>query len=267
MNFLPVHHYRGSDDLLDRFFGDQLHLFDPWNDTQSTELGPTPESFCWINEPRHLNRASSHDNENQQHEEPGQSEKFRVQLNVAGFDPHSIKTHVESRKVIVEAKQEDRQPDGDFHIQELRKTYELPEHADVSHVASCVTPYHILNQQQNLAQFGEHRDPLFDYSAFLSSPFQPHIVDSSGQKELQLTMPMLDFHPEQIRLSVKNNNLIVQSERKSKNTKDFERSFFFQTVTLPPVTQTKQLQSHLTTDGELKIEVPFAELKPDQKIC
>ncbi|CAM4919750.1 unnamed protein product [Rotaria socialis] len=107
MNFLPVHHYRGSDDLLDRFFGDQLHLFDPWNDTQSTELGPTPESFCWINEPRHLNRASSHDNENQQHEEPGQSEKFRVQLNVAGFDPHSIKTHVESRKVIVEAKQED----------------------------------------------------------------------------------------------------------------------------------------------------------------
>ncbi|CAM2709974.1 unnamed protein product [Rotaria socialis] len=267
MNFLPVHHYRGSDDLLDRFFGDQLHLFDPWNDTQSTELGPTPESFCWINEPRHLNRASSHDNENQQHEEPGQSEKFRVQLNVAGFDPHSIKTHVESRRVIVEAKQEDRQPDGDFHIQELRKTYELPEHADVSHVASYVTPYHILNQQQNLAQFGEHRDPLFDYSAFLSSPFQPHIADNSGQKELQLTMPMLDFHPEQIRLSVKNNNLIVQSEHKSKNAKDFERSFFFQTVTLPPGTQTKQLQSHLTTDGELKIEVPFAELKPDQKIC
>ncbi|CAF4715021.1 unnamed protein product, partial [Rotaria magnacalcarata] len=57
------------------------------------------------------------------------AEKFRVQLNVAGFNPESIKTKVEGRKVIVEAKQEDRLPDGDFHTRELRKSYELPEHA------------------------------------------------------------------------------------------------------------------------------------------
>ena len=31
--------------------------------------------------------------------------------------------------VIVEAKQEDRQSDGDYNIRQLRKTYELPEHA------------------------------------------------------------------------------------------------------------------------------------------
>lgn len=60
---------------------------------------------------------------------PALSEKFRVQLNVAGFNPDTIRTRVEGRKVIVEAKQEDRHGDGDFSVREIRKTYELPEHA------------------------------------------------------------------------------------------------------------------------------------------
>lgn len=55
-------------------------------------------------------------------------EKFRVQLNVSGFKPETIKTRVEGRKVIIEAKQEDRDADGDYNIRELRKSYELPEH-------------------------------------------------------------------------------------------------------------------------------------------
>ncbi|CAF2694412.1 unnamed protein product [Rotaria sp. Silwood2] len=131
MSFFPIDHYRPSTDPSDRFFGDQLHLFDPWYDFDSVtaESDKMPVSFRWINEPRRLSRTSSHGGENQHHKHSDQSEKFRVQLNVAGFDPKSVKTHVEGRKVIVEAKQEDREPDGDFHIQELRKTYELPEHA------------------------------------------------------------------------------------------------------------------------------------------
>ncbi len=60
---------------------------------------------------------------------PVQSEKFRVQLNVAGFNPDTIRTRVEGRKVFVEAKQEERQVNGDFSMREIRKTYDLPEHA------------------------------------------------------------------------------------------------------------------------------------------
>ena len=52
-----------------------------------------------------------------------------MQLNVAGFNPETIKTRVDGRKVIVEAKQEERQADGDYSLREIRKTYELPEHA------------------------------------------------------------------------------------------------------------------------------------------
>ncbi|CAF4952865.1 unnamed protein product, partial [Rotaria magnacalcarata] len=214
------------------------------------------------------------------------AEKFRVQLNVAGFNPESIKTKVEGRKVIVEAKQEDRQPDGDFHTRELRKSYELPEHADAAHLASYVTPNNMLvievpiknpeaerrlqqagDNTQRLAQFGLYRDPFFDYTGFLGgSDFQPVIVDKgNNQKQLELTVGMKDYKPQEIKVSVKNNELIVQGEHRHKDENRSERSFFFKSTTLPPGTQIDQLQSHLTDDGQLKIEAPFVEQKATPK--
>ena len=63
---------------------------------------------------------------------PALSEKFRVQLNVAGFKPETIQTRIDGRKVIVEAKQEERHASGDFSVREFRKSYDLPEHAGQS---------------------------------------------------------------------------------------------------------------------------------------
>jgi HSP20 family molecular chaperone IbpA len=128
MAYFPVRRYRVFDDPFDRFFGDQLDFFDPWHDfnTFPTALAIRPNSFRWVNQPPQL----PHSNPNTEPSSPApHSEKFRVQLNVAGFNPETIKTKVEGRKVIVEAKQEDRQSDGDYHVRELRKTYELPQHA------------------------------------------------------------------------------------------------------------------------------------------
>jgi HSP20 family molecular chaperone IbpA len=147
MSLFPVTRYRLFNDPYDRYFGDQLHLFDPWRDfdTFPTALSTSPNSFRWINQPRRISRSSSsfyttsgnNNNGNtiipvQTSASPALSEKFRVQLNVAGFNPETIKTKVEGRKVIVEAKQDDRQGDGDYSIREIRKTYELPEHAGKS---------------------------------------------------------------------------------------------------------------------------------------
>jgi HSP20 family molecular chaperone IbpA len=145
MSHFPITHYRLFNDPYDRFFGDQLHLFDPWRDfdTFPTALSSRPSSFRWINEPSRVNRTSSSSFYSTSGNTgsgstlmpvttsiaPALSEKFRVQLNVAGFNPETIKTRVEGRKVIVEAKQEDRQGEGDYSIREIRKTYELPEHA------------------------------------------------------------------------------------------------------------------------------------------
>jgi HSP20 family molecular chaperone IbpA len=120
---------------------------------------------------------------------------------------------------------------------------------------------------QNLVQFGQYRDPLFDYAGFLGgSDFQPRIVDKgNNQKQLEMTVGMKNYKPQEIKVSVKNNELIVQGEHQYKDENRSERSFFFKSATLPPGTQVDQLQSHLTEDGQLKIEAPFIEQKEGQK--
>jgi len=276
MSRFPLRHYRHHDDPFDRFFGEQLDLFDPWRDfdTFPTALSMMPNEFRWINEPLRPTTTRL------------PSEKFRVQLNVAGFNPESIKTRVDGRKVIVEAKQEEKQPNGDFSHREIRKTYDLPEHADASHLASYVTPNNMLvievpirnpererrleeakKDDKSLAQFGQYRDPFFDYAGFLgSSDFQSRVVDKgNNQKQLEMTVGMKNFRPQEIKVSVKNNELIVQGEHRQKDGHHSERTFFFKSAPLPPGTQVDHLQSHLTDDGQLKIEAPFVEQKQGQQ--
>jgi HSP20 family molecular chaperone IbpA len=153
-------------------------------------------------------------------------------------------------------------------------------------MASYITPNHMLiievpiqnpemerrveqtkNESQNLAQFGQNRDSSFDYNRFLSgSDFHPKIVDKEdNQKQLQMSIEMKNYKPEEIKVSVKNNELIVKGERQYKDENRSERVFFFKSTTLPPGTQTEQLQSHLTEDGQLKIEVPYIEQKEATK--
>ena len=122
MALFPIRRYRLYDDPFDRFFGDQLDLFDPWNDFDifPTALTIRPHAFRWVNQPQRLTHSSGQQQGTKTAPHP---EKFRVQLNVAGFNPESVKTRVDGRKVIVEAKQEERQDDGDFSVREIRKSY------------------------------------------------------------------------------------------------------------------------------------------------
>ncbi|CAF3440898.1 unnamed protein product [Rotaria sp. Silwood1] len=116
-------------------------------------------------------------------------------------------------------------------------------------------------------QFGQYRDPFFDYVGFLSgSDFQPRIVDKgNNQKQLEMTVGMKHYRPEEIKVSVKNNELIVQGEHKYKDENRSERSYFFKSTTLPPGTQVDQLKSQLIDDGQLKIEAPYIEQKQTAK--
>ncbi|CAF4100022.1 unnamed protein product, partial [Rotaria sp. Silwood1] len=157
---------------------------------------------------------------------------------------------------------------------------------DATRLASYVTPNNMLvvevpiknpeaerrleqarNDNRSLAQFGEYRDPLFDYAGFLGgSDFEPKIVDKgNNQKQLEMTVGMKNFKPQEIKVSVKNNELIVQGEHRHKDANRSERSFFFKSTTLPPGTQVDHMQSQLTDDGQLKIEAPFVEPKEAPK--
>lgn len=148
MSFFPVTHYRLFNDPFDRFFGDQLNLFDPWRDFENfrASFPNIPDSFRWIHAPRRYSHSSSSYYTTSSggnalgagtsllpvttsSAAPALSEKFRVQLDVAGFNPETIQTRIDGRKLIVEAKKEERHASGDYNVRELRKTYDLPEHA------------------------------------------------------------------------------------------------------------------------------------------
>jgi len=298
MSYFPIQRYRLFNDPFDRYFGDQLNLFDPWRDfdTFPTAFSSFPNSFRWINQPPRVTRSSSYHSSSSSSSNnlgagssllpiqttisPALSEKFRVQLNVAGFNPDTIRTRVEGRKVIVEAKQEDRQATGDFSVREIRKSYDLPEHADSPNLASFVTPNNMLvievpvnpprierrpsqlfADNQNLSLFGKFRDPVFDYPGFVGSQdFNPRVVDAgNGQKHIKMALPAKNYRPEQIRVSIKNNELLVQAENNINENNRSERSFLTKSITLPPGTQIDQLKSFLNNDGQLEIEAPFIE--------
>jgi len=282
MSIFPINrNYRRHTDPFDHFFGDQLELFDSWNDFDMFPLS-TP-TFRWINEPLRHSRLPLTDQSSKTR--PAQSEKCRFQLNVAGFNPDSIKTRIDGKKLLVEAKQEDRDGD-DYHVREIRKSFNLPEHADVNNLASFVTPNNMLvievpvknpeieqrmlqsrqNQNDtNLARWGAWRDPLFDYGGFGASIFAPQIIDTPNGKQLKMALKMKDFTPEQIKVSVKNNDLVIQGEHQHKDRNRSEKTYFYKSCTLPPGTQIDHLQSHLTNDGELQIEAPFIEQQRGQQ--
>jgi len=126
-------------------------------------------------------------------------------------------------------------------------------------------PSQTLSDASTLAQFGQNRDQTFDYTGFVASPaFRPRIVDTNinGQKQLKMVLEVKNYRPEQIKVSVKNSELIVQAENVYYDNNRSERSFLTKSITLPPGTQVEQLRSFLNMDGQLEIEAPF--LEPNQ---
>ena len=127
-------------------------------------------------------------------------------------------------------------------------------------------PSQTLADNNTLSLFGQFRDPIFDYAGFIASPdFRPQIVDvGNGQKQIKLSLAVKNYRPEQIRVSIKNNDLLVQAENIYNDNNRSERSFLTKSISLPPGTQLDQLKSFLNADGQLEIEAPFVE--PTQQV-
>ncbi|CAF0843579.1 unnamed protein product [Rotaria sp. Silwood1] len=127
MAFLPIHRYRVNDPFR-QLFGNQLEFFDPWQDYNATQA-TVSNAFRWINEPLCLTRKRL---------KSRLKDKFRIQLNVDGFNQDTIQTQIEGKKLVVQAKYDDRQINGDFNHREMRKSYELPEDAGMLFASSVV---------------------------------------------------------------------------------------------------------------------------------
>ncbi len=118
-----------------------------------------------------------------------------------------------------------------------------------------------LADTQALSLFGQFRDPIFDYPGFIASAdFRPRIIDTNnGQRHIKMALAVKNYRPDQIKVSVKNNQLLVQAENIYNDNNRSERSFLTKSISLPPGTQIDQLKSFLNADGQLEIEAPFIE--------
>jgi HSP20 family molecular chaperone IbpA len=122
-------------------------------------------------------------------------------------------------------------------------------------------PSQSVSDAQALSLFGQYRDPIFDYPGFLASnDFRPRVIDiGNGQKQIKMALAVKNYRPEQIKVSIKNSELLVQAENIYNDNNRSERSYLTKSITLPPGTQINQLKSFLNADGQLEIEAPFIE--------
>ena len=109
----------------------------------------------------------------------------------------------------------------------------------------------------------------FDFDIFHRSVFRPKIVPSTAddrwhgvsEKKLIMTLDLSDYQADDIKVSVKDRDLIVQAERKTETDTRKSRSSFFQSTMLPPQTDIEQLLSNYI-DGKLVIEAPYFDKNP-----
>ena len=131
MSLFPFYRHRFFNDP---FFFHHFDLFDPWFDFDVyPSFIPITPRFRSIKEQERLTYSSTNVSNNANSLElptrTPEPEKFRVELNVDGFDPEAIKKRIEGQQLIVEGKQEDRQEKHDHTVRELRATYSLPRNA------------------------------------------------------------------------------------------------------------------------------------------
>ncbi|CAF3919117.1 unnamed protein product [Rotaria magnacalcarata] len=71
-------------------------------------------------------------------------------------------------------------------------------------------------------------------------------------------LDLSDYQPEDIKVSVQDQELIVKAERKVETDTRKSRTSFFQSTSLPPQTDIENLKSNYI-DGKLIIEAPYLE--------
>jgi HSP20 family molecular chaperone IbpA len=99
----------------------------------------------------------------------------------------------------------------------------------------------------------------FDFDIFHRSAFRPQIIETpSNENKLLMSLEIGDYQPEDIKILVKDQELIVKAEKKIETDGRKSRTSFFQSTSLPPQTDIERLQSNYI-DGKLIIEAPYID--------
>ncbi|KAL7674234.1 hypothetical protein ACOME3_000513 [Neoechinorhynchus agilis] len=270
MSLFPISRYRRNFFDFDNLFGPALDLFDPFDDYDLSLRPSVRPSLFWINEPPTLL-----DVHGRRRPRP---EKFRVTLNVQGFDKKDLKTEIINGRLVISARRHDKcNKTGDFDSREFQKSFEVPKNAIADQMTSFVTGGGVLvveiplkMEERDVKPSGGHGQVgLFDFDEFFNSNFFPKVVDTpDGKKKIEMNVDVSSFKPNDVQVSLKDNELVVKAEHSTQQSEDgkqgFSRSYYYKQVTLPPGTDVEHLTSHFS-GGKLVLEAPYvAQLKEDE---
>ncbi|CAF0928613.1 unnamed protein product [Didymodactylos carnosus] len=103
----------------------------------------------------------------------------------------------------------------------------------------------------------------FNADAFYKSAFQPEIYyDQQGQRGIEMKLDVQNFEPEEIKVTMDGQDLIVQAEHDSQRSSNHSsRSYIYKQITLPPNADITSLSSEYNADKKLYIR---ALLKDDK---
>ncbi|UJR31274.1 hypothetical protein I4U23_018774 [Adineta vaga] len=101
----------------------------------------------------------------------------------------------------------------------------------------------------------------FNSDAFYRSAFQPQVfTDDHGQKRIEMKLEVNNYQPNEIKVSVNGNDLIVQAEHSSdRPPTSSTRQYFYKQITLPSNTDLSSLSSQYHPDGKLHITAKLSQ--------
>lgn len=96
--------------------------------------------------------------------------------------------------------------------------------------------------------------------AFQPITFSTFSTENGDGKQILLTLDLADYQPEDIKVLVENQELIVKAEKNLHTDSRKSTKSFFQSTTLPRQMNIDHLQSNFV-DGKLVIQAPYVEMK------
>lgn len=192
---------------------------------------------------------------------PKVPKKWRVQLDVKGFKPRSIKCNVsdDQRKLVVTAHEGDESKKGtdNYTVRDLRRTFDLPKNVEADKMVSFVTPNGKLIVEIPQKSEGKTQEELW-----------PKIVEGEkGTKNVQLSLHLPEsIDPSKVKVTCKDRDLIVQAEEKSETPDTSHQFYFYRRSTLPENTDFTNLKCVMDKNHNLSVTAPIStELKTSER--
>jgi HSP20 family molecular chaperone IbpA len=199
---------------------------------------------------------------------------FSTAVKLNDFRADEVAVKVEERKVRIHAKHQDGED-----LSEVRKTVSLPEDVDADKVETRMTKEGFLvvrapyiraektgsgDANSALTQLGarswDEMRSLLRGPGITSVHEQLVKDEKTGETRFQVSVPVRDFHPEEVTVRQIGDRVVVRAEHRDEREGQLVHRSMQREFTLPQGVDREHMVSRLTDCGTLQIEAPAPNL-------